>query len=412
VRDAAGRSLGEFTDPTVLPKLAAMLTATHDAGVRANLIWSMRFYGTPATDVLLPLLAVPCSEEERHNLLLSLGHTKDRRAMGPLIAELQNTESPCRWEAAQALIELGDAQAVEPFIAVLQDADENVRNEAIAALGRLKDRRALEPLMHLLPDEENAYSAAGIINSLRLIGDPQAMNAIRPYLEKAIAFNVLGGETQGIVLEAAIRAAGELGDTHDTERLRTMLQAYLFDVQPDPIAKDCCRALTRAVGVEKDERTESLLIAAFREDLYAGDPTAAAFALARLDTPRAADALCAGLTVVSNENAVEDRPILLGRCLGAMTWMPWERLVLILQSDNWRARQAALTAFAFRNDLRAIPLARQALIDQQPQVRAAAAEVLGRLKAKEAGPALTKALNDPYPEVRTAAKAALAAIGE
>ena len=427
VRDAAGTSLGAFDDPAILPGLAAMLKKTRDTATRADLIRAMRHYGRPAADVLLPLLPAPCSAQERCSIILSLGETGDQQTVEPLIAELRNVTSPCRVEAAQALRELGDARAVEPFIAVLQEADKHARpaywftdwwqgedryGVAIDALGKLKDPRAVEPLMRALANEENPSHAAGIIDSLRRIGDRRAMEAIRPYLQQAVAFDVRGGETRGIVLEAAVYAAGELGDARDAERLRELLRAHLFDMHTDPIAKDCRRALTWAVGVEEKEQVEPLLIAAFREDLLTGDPTVAAKALARLDTSRAADVLCTALLTLDNEEAVQDRPFLLGLCLGRMTQMPRARLVLMLQSDNWRARKAALAAVAIRGEAWAIPPALTALSDPHLQVRAAAAFALGRLKAKEAVPALTKALDDPYSEVRKAAKAALAAMGE
>jgi len=427
VRNAAGTSLGEFADPAILPRLAAILQKTRDTAVRADLIRAMRFYGAPAADVLLPLLPAPGSVQERCSIILSLGETGDSRAVEPLIAELRNVKSPCRVEAAQALRELGDARAVEPFIAVLEDTGKNARpaywftawwqgedrySVAIEALGKLKDPRAVKPLMRALANEENPFNTAGIIDSLRRIGDRRAMETIRPYLAKSIAFDERGEEMGGHVLKAAAYAAGELGDTRDAEWLRELLRAHLFDVHADTLAKDCRRALAWAVGVEEKEQIEPLLIAAFREDLYDGDLTTTAKALARLDTPRAADELRAALAVLDNEGAVEDRPLLLGLCLGKMTAMPWERLELMLQSDNWRARKATLAAFAIRGDSLAIPQIQRALDDLQPQVRATAAMALGRLKAKKAAPALTKALADPYPEVRAAAKTALAAMGE
>jgi len=46
---------------------------------------------------------------------------------------------------------------------------------------------------------------------------------------------------------------------------------------------------------------EALLIAAFQEDLCTGDPTVTAQALARLDTPRAAEVLCAALATLGAE---------------------------------------------------------------------------------------------------------------
>jgi len=143
-----------------------------------------------------------------------------------------------------------------------------------------------------------------------------------------------------------------------------------------------------------------------------GDASDAArmHALARLDTPRAAEALCAALVPLGADKRAEDFPLVLGRCLGGMTQMPPARLAVMLQNDNWRARQAALAALSVQHAAESIPHALQALTDPQPQVRAIAAELLGLAQATAARPALTAALADPYPTVRAAAATALDAL--
>lgn len=95
-----------------------------------------------------------------------------RRAVAPLIVALHDTSprgvGPL---AARQLGVLGDARAVEPLIASLQGSNSAVLGEAAYALGRLGDRRAIEPLAGLL--RHNALSdEVGVraIEALRCLG--------------------------------------------------------------------------------------------------------------------------------------------------------------------------------------------------------------------------------------------------
>jgi HEAT repeat protein len=64
---------------------------------------------------------------------------KDPRAVEPLIAALEDTDSSVRAKAASALGEIRDLRAVGALIAALKDTDSSVRAEAASALGKIKD---------------------------------------------------------------------------------------------------------------------------------------------------------------------------------------------------------------------------------------------------------------------------------
>jgi len=94
------------------------------------------------------------SEQDKHVCWLAtiaLKKLGDPRAVHPLIELLRDEES-CRWDAVDALVEIG-TPAVKPLIALLRNANEDVRNHVAEALGRIGDSRAVKPLIQLLYNE-------------------------------------------------------------------------------------------------------------------------------------------------------------------------------------------------------------------------------------------------------------------
>ena len=75
-----------------------------------------------------------------------------------------------RWNAAEALGQIGDARAVVPLIDALKDGNPEVRCSAATALGNLGDERTVIPLISVLMDNdfvvrERAAEALGKIIS-------------------------------------------------------------------------------------------------------------------------------------------------------------------------------------------------------------------------------------------------------
>jgi HEAT repeat protein len=111
---------------------------------------------------------------------------------------LQGEHAVGRVEAAVALVKLGDSQALEVAFEALRDPD--TRLAAVNALGYLKDKRAIGPLQALLEEkappeeEEEGHETApdtigggelrtATLQALISIGDP---DAIVPALEEAL----------------------------------------------------------------------------------------------------------------------------------------------------------------------------------------------------------------------------------
>jgi hypothetical protein len=83
-----------------------------------------------------------------------------RRALGPLVRALEDSNVEVRARAAEALGVLGSERAVEPLLEALRGPSELVRERAAKALGMLGDRRAVEPLRQALADPDRYVKAA------------------------------------------------------------------------------------------------------------------------------------------------------------------------------------------------------------------------------------------------------------
>ncbi len=93
---------------------------------------------------------------KRSRAAFTLGQTRDKNALEPLVRALRDDEHwAVRQNAADSLSRLGIRQAVPPLIHALgSDRNVFVRTAAAKALGKLGDRRAVETLNKALKDEE------------------------------------------------------------------------------------------------------------------------------------------------------------------------------------------------------------------------------------------------------------------
>ncbi len=87
--------------------------------------------------------------------------------MEALIAALRDPSVDVRWNAAEALGEIGDARAVHPFITALNDDSMKVRESATKGLGKIGSR-AIPPLLSALQDP-NRYVRESAAQALQRI---------------------------------------------------------------------------------------------------------------------------------------------------------------------------------------------------------------------------------------------------
>ncbi len=81
------------------------------------------------------------------------------------------------------VLKLENHQAVIPLTYLLTDEDRSIRILAAQALGKFEDRRAVEPLIAALFEEKFWDVRDEIVEALRVIGDPAAVNELILLLE-------------------------------------------------------------------------------------------------------------------------------------------------------------------------------------------------------------------------------------
>jgi HEAT repeat protein len=132
-----------------------------------------------------------------------------------LISVLLSGDSISRRWAATLLGALQDKRAVGPLVATLEDEDEDwyVQEGAIYALANLKDVRAVEALIKILEDDGGSLTRA----ALRALGAIDATRAIMPII------NSLNDPDPDIRV-AAIEILIEFGDSRALPKLAWMVE--------------------------------------------------------------------------------------------------------------------------------------------------------------------------------------------
>jgi HEAT repeat protein len=304
---------------------------------------------------------------------------------------LHSEDADVRLLAAAALGEAGNARAREALQSALNDPDANVGSAAAEALGLLGDRRSVRPLMALLERGEFWTRAAAIV-ALGRLGDPRALQGLAAVIH----------DPQ--LASAAAAAIGEIGDPGGLAILRKALEA---EGEPRGAALDAvARIFGHAPLIEVPDwlrsavaRSEGELIAQFRSD--PGAEVARLLAIAGTDA--ASDALLAGAA----------DPDLQATAAAALESLPVElRTTAVLRRLNdvpHGIRARLLGLLPPLDDPAAIDTVVEQLAADDPEARAAAAEVLGRSRVQLVMDALERRIGRP--EMRLGVALALGRLG-
>ena len=156
----------------------ALIEALSDENwqVRLNAAVALGEIGNPtATPALIAALNDE-NWEVRANVTIALGKM-DHAAVPALVAALEDQDAQVRRNATRALGDIGDPTAAPGLIGVLNDEDWEVRAGAAVALGGMGSV-AVPALIEALKDE-NEYAEAMATWALKLIGTPEALEAVK-----------------------------------------------------------------------------------------------------------------------------------------------------------------------------------------------------------------------------------------
>lgn len=430
VRELAGMSASEAEE--------ALLFALEDGELDVR-VEAAAAAGRVKLRAAVPILLEWLDDKEvaaRRAAIAALGALGERKALPQLVRALGDASAEVRRAAVIALSGLGGAEVVTPLIGRLEDLDVSVRSEAMLALGALRDARAVVPLLGAAGDPSLdlralALQALGMLRDLqalpalvRALGD----NAESVQLAAAAALGKLRAPASVRGLQAALtqaeprlaaalisalasidddaaRAAllAQLGATPGLRRAvidALLVQARLLAQKPAPATATLVSALTSGVRDARDEQARLAHAAALAA---VAEVASIDHELARLVEP---------LSTAEGELA-KDLALALGRGGGEAALMALLEQLGRAQDGEVAALLDGLDACFARGepDGRAADPLLERLGKAQAPEAARIAELLGRVKAARAAPALADLLSTSHVKLRLAAAAALGAIG-
>jgi HEAT repeat protein len=321
--------------------------------------------------------------EQRRRRCAELSRQGGPEAVAELVHLLTDAHSGVRLSASHALATLLDPAAAPAVRPLLDSHEPSVRRSAAFVLGRLRDEASRDGLARMLSDVSAEARRAAAAALARLGGEA----CVRPLL---MALDDPHGGVRMAVETALLQVlAQEPEGTFDR----------LLDDPDEPVRRAALRASSRLALASREALERQLLVGG---ELGAE----AAEALGQRGSTRSLPALAqAASEQGSSLRAAATSAI--ARITGAPAA---QGLATLLRSDDTDERACAVAALA------CCPGAMDAIVpylaDERPEVRAAAAEALGRLGDQRAvGPLLQLQERGSDPQVRRVAAASLVRLG-
>lgn len=316
------------------------------------------------------------------------------RAVPSLVANLGNPALRDRLGEIRALIALGSPEAINALTAHQKAERWEERQavmQALGAVGKL-DAVALTALREALKDTRQEVRIAAV-SSLGQVRDTLALTALQE----------LAKDKTPLVRAAAVEALGRLGDIR---ALRVMIDAL------GDHAEDVRCAAATALGLMKADQARSMLMFALR-DKSAEVREAVAEALGRIGHHHA-------LRPLQQEAQQDDdwkvRRAVIEAFYQLKTPNTRTHLRQVLREDrDWQVRQVAARLLGQLEPAQGViaDLLNRLEKDTKPEVRLAAVEALGELRATQATGALLELLKKPRPwPMRAALGVALGKIAD
>lgn len=385
-RADALRELGQSGDVRAYDWLVADLDH-NELQIRQAAAVGLGDLGDPRSVPLLVSLLDDDSMVLRKAALLGLGKIKDPRSIKPLLLFGLN-DPQMKFLASEAIIGMGQ-DAVQSLIELLDEQELGIVLEAIVLLGRIKDSRARRALMMVI-DARQPLLQCHAIEALGQIGDPKSIGPLARLLKSP---------------DANIRAtaAGALSKMASNKNVVAPLVQALNDPDEDVVVQAATGL--GETGVKRAAEPLSRLLHAPQENIR----VAVAQAMGALGDQRAVPHLLALLDVDSQDLQLKVLSTL-------RTMKPPHisgELLKRLDHPNPVIRRRMIDVLAPIGDAEvAEQLERILRVDTADEVRMAAARALGEIADPASVDAIKEALHNDEFNVRCQAIGALGAIGD
>jgi HEAT repeat protein len=221
---------------------ASALCASPDARERGIGVWILGQIGvsTPtfveeSVDLLLRMLETERDTEILENIAVALGHRRDPRAIGPLVALRHHRDAYVRYGVVVGLMSFDDSRVIDTLIGLSGDLDVRVRDWATFGLGSIQDvdTPAVRAALFARVDDDDEQVRGEAMVGLARRRDPRVTDWIR---------RELAGDSPG---ELAIRAAAEFPHESFVPHLSALLELRNAKATPDA---DIFEAIARCRG--------------------------------------------------------------------------------------------------------------------------------------------------------------------
>lgn len=123
--------------------------------------------------------------------LSEIGEKGDQNLIGEMLLLLNDSDSLVRRGAISALSKLGDSSLTPIFVSLLGDS--SVNQEAVKALIQVGDERALEPLTRLFNNRDYSYLEKDIVYALGQVGGKKSIPVLIGLLGREYTYNAKFG---------------------------------------------------------------------------------------------------------------------------------------------------------------------------------------------------------------------------
>ncbi len=399
--------------------LINLLYREDNAGARNSAIETLVRLNKKATPFLIEAFNTP-NKDVRKFIIDVLGGFKDSRSLPLMLNALKDDDENVRATAIEHIGKVGESSVIGALIEIIEGDDIWTAYPAADALGRIGDKRAIPALIKALNRKTIRVPA---IKSLSLIGDPDSLKHLIPFLE----------DRSRIVQEETLRSIERfyqkgVSEEFLTGEIRRLIGARAFDILIAHAWSDNPEARSSAIlilGLMKDEKAYNSLLGISQEQNFAED-VKRAFAFIGKDKPETL------LGLMETESLYQKRFIceIAATIASPIYYRIFEKF---LKDEDGHIRSIAAMGLAKIGDPKAIKQIKNLLNDPyenvqetavealsqfgqllpvdefismlrgaNPVLRKNAALILGKIDAGEAVPALGFALKDGNVGVRKA----------
>jgi HEAT repeat protein len=439
--------------------LISLLYLENNAGARNSAIEAFVRLNKKATTFLIRAFDTT-NKDVRKFVIDILGSFRDSRSMPLMLSALKDEDENVRATAIEHIGKAGESSVLDALIEILEGDDIWTAYPAADALGRIGDKKAVTALIKAL---DKKPLRVPVIKSLGLIGDPDSLKFIIPFLQdrskivqeevvrsiekfyrKGAGEEFITGEIRGIIGDGALDALiphawSEKPEVRSSAILLLGLmkdeRAYvpLLEISQEQDFEEDTRRAFVFIGREKPLSllrlfdTESLyqkrficevaaLIASplyyeVFEDLLKDEDghirSTAAAGLARIGDPKAVKPLKALLADPYED--VQEAAVGALSLLGS--WIKVDELITTLSERDPLLRRNAALLLGKIDAKEAVHALGFAMKDGDVNVRKACVEAFSTLKTEDSIRFLMLALTDEEPDIRVSSALSLGRIG-